>query len=149
MVAIDPKDFRSQGELAKAYNQLGLGLVKTGKTSGLGYELKALEMYGKFYASDPRDKRNEELLADSYVPLGDTEVLLASRTNIAPSQNQRHWQHARSWYQHALATLLEPRFQGAFRGKEAGQPGRITRAIAQCNSALRECNLRWALKSSN
>jgi serine/threonine protein kinase len=147
LVAIDPKDFRSQEELANADNQLGLVLVKTGKTSGLHYELKALEMYKKFYASDPADKRKQELLASSFATLGDTEALVASRTNLDSSQNHRHWQQARSWYQQALQTLLELRSQGALRGEEAGEPDRVAREIAKCDSVLTRLKAQGAPKS--
>jgi len=149
LVAIDPKDSRSQGELANAYNQLGLLLVKTGKASDLHYELKALEMYRKFYASDPGDKRQEELLANSYATLGDTEALLASQAKLDSSQSQRHWQQARSWYRQALEISLQLRSQGALRGEEAGEPDRITREIAKCDSALNQFKAQLTPKASN
>jgi eukaryotic-like serine/threonine-protein kinase len=149
LAAIDPKDARSQEELANAYNELGLVLVRTGKTRDLHYELKALEMYKKFYALDPGNRRREELLANSYATLGDTELVLASRANLDPRQAQGHWRQARSWYQRALQALLALRAQGALRGEDAEEPGRIAGEIARCDSALNPFKAQGAPKSPN
>jgi non-specific serine/threonine protein kinase/serine/threonine-protein kinase len=138
VVTADPNNARARVALALAENQLGLLLAKTGQTSDLNYELKALEIRKKLFEDDPKNLGRQEAVAVSYATLGDAEEILAARAHMPAGKQMQHWREARSWYQQALQSYLSLRSQTALRGEEAGQPGRMAQEIAKCDTMLRK-----------
>jgi tetratricopeptide (TPR) repeat protein len=138
VVTADSNNARARVALALAENQLGLLLAKTGQTSNLNYELKALEIREKLFEDDPKNMGRQEAVAVSYATLGDAEEIFAARSHIGVGKQVQHWREARSWYQQALQSYLSLRSQTALRGEDAGQPGRMAQEISKCDAMLRK-----------
>jgi non-specific serine/threonine protein kinase/serine/threonine-protein kinase len=132
----DPHDTRAKISLASVLNSLGWLLIKAGKTQDVEYIRKGLEIREKLCAAEPANPRRKDTVGNSYVNLGEAEVMLALDPQLPSPRQIAHWREARSWYQRALEIYIDLRAKSALRGKDAGEPDRLAGEIAKCDAAL-------------
>jgi serine/threonine protein kinase len=139
--AADPRDSRAKISLASVLNSLGWLMVKAGKTTNVEYIREGLEIREELYAAEPANPRRRDIVGNSYAQLGEAEAILALNPHIPLAKRISHWREARSWYQRALGIYSDLKAKGALRGKDAGEPDRIAREIAECDAALNKAKL--------
>ena len=128
----DPKDIRTKHYAAMCLKSIGTSLMAEGHiTQGLESIRKALSIFEELPAPESTGD-----IADAYYSMGFAYSRLAAQAGTSRASRLADQRQSCAAYQSSLSNWLKVKGRGALTLYDAGEPDRMKRQLAKCESAL-------------